>query len=193
MKVSDPLQAAAFANAIRCQLLLACGKGERSLSDLHYMFGHSLSKLHYHLGPLLESNLLRVSRVEPRAGRPIRFYRAVAERFLVPQESIADLPGERWALELRELLARNRGPVLLRYSSDPHGRMTVNLVQTDEDSRARIFEGWRVLHLSPDQRSALAADLADILARYARLERKTGAEPYLAHAAFAPRLKGTGL
>lgn len=189
-EVRDPLQAAAFANPLRCRLLLACTPGERSLSDLRGELGQPLAKLHYHLGRLLDARLLTVSRIEPRAGRPIRFYRAIAERFLVPQEALAELPGERWAAELRELLQRSRGPVLLRYAYADKGRMTVNLVQAEDDLLPRDFERWHMLSLSPRQRMALAKDLAEVLERHAKMENEPGAEPYLAHAAFAPRPTG---
>lgn len=187
MDIRDQLQAAAFANDLRCRLLLACTARERSLSDLRGELRQPLAKLHYHVGRLLEAGLVTVSRIEPRAGRPIRFYRAVAERFLVPQESLAELPGERWAAELRELLQRSRGPVRLRYGADASGRMTVNLVRTEEDAQPRNFEAWRILSLSARQRATLAKDLAEVLERYAEAEPEAGALPYLTHAAFAPR------
>lgn len=187
LQVHDPVQAAVFANPLRCRLLLACTSGERSLSDLHGELGQPLAKLHYHLGRLLDAKLLTVSRIEPRAGRPIRFYRAVAERFVVPQEALAELPGEQWATELRDLLQRSRGPVLLRYAYTGQGRMTVNLVREEGGAQPRNFEGWRILSLSPRQRVALAKDLAEVLERHAKAEPEIGAEPYLAHAAFAPR------
>jgi hypothetical protein len=190
MRIADPVQVAAFENRLRCRLLLTCGSAERSLSDLQRLLAAPLPKLHYHVRRLLDAGLLTVSRTQPRAGRPVLFYRAVAARFLVPQDAMPALPGDGLAAELRRLLydelARG-GEVSMMYEPGPaEGTMLMRLVRPEPEP-SRGFELWRVLHLTPAQRVALAQELAAVIKRYGAGEPAVGAEAYLAHAAFAPR------
>jgi hypothetical protein len=184
-RVASPLQAAALENRLRARLLIACATAERTLSDLERLTGHPLSKLHYHVGRLLAAKLLRVSREQARAGRPIRHFRAVAERFIVPQELLGDLPGDAFAAELRNLLQTNRGEVALRYAPDERGNLTVRLVRDESERTPKAIELWQVFKLSRAQRDALAGELLELFQRYAKAEG--GSETILAHAAFAPR------
>jgi predicted ArsR family transcriptional regulator len=184
-RVADAVQAAALENRLRARLLMACASTERSLSDLERLTGQPLSKLHYHVGRLLAAKLLRVSRTQARAGRPIRFFRAVAECFVVPQELLGDLPGDALAAELRGLLQMNRGEVALRYAADARGNFTVKLVREESGRAPKAIELWQVFRLSRQQRDALAGELLELFERYGRAE--PGSETILAHAAFAPR------
>jgi hypothetical protein len=193
MKVTGPVQLAAFENRLRCRVLVTCGTAERSLSDLQRLLATPLPKLHYHVRRLLDAGLLTVSRTQPRAGRPVQFYRAVAERFLVPQDALPALPGDGLAAELRQLLndelARG-GEISTLYEPGPaEGSMLMRLIRPEPEP-SRGFELWRVLHLTRAQRTTLAKELAAVLERYGAGEPTTGAEPCLVHAAFAPRAGG---
>lgn len=185
MRVDDPAQAAALENPLRARLLMACVAQERSLTDLQRLSGQTLPKLHYHVTRLLEARLLRVSREQARGGRAIRFFRAVAERFLLPQEFLGALPGEAMAAELRNLLQISRGDVSLRYAADDRGNVRVTLVRDESGPSPKAVELWQVFKLSRQQREALAKELRELFERYAKAEG--GAETLLAHAAFAPR------
>jgi DNA-binding transcriptional ArsR family regulator len=185
-RVKDRAQAAALENPLRARLLLACVAQERSLTDLQRLSGQTLPKLHYHITRLLDAALLRVSREQARGGRPIRFFRAVAERFLVPQEFLGELPGEALAAELRNLLQMSRRGVSLRYGSDSRGNLMVTLVRDETEHSPQAIELWQILKLSRQQRDALAKELRELFERYAKAE--TGSESILAHAAFAPRI-----
>lgn len=196
-RIEDPAQAAVFDDPLRARLLLACGRTERSLSELRRETGQPLSKLHYHAGRLIASGLLVVSRTEPRAGRAVRFYRAVAEAFLVSQAAIKSPTSALWSRELRESLAdaANRRELWVLYATDEQRRFRV--VLTDRDGRpprpggpVRAREYWKILRLNPDQRLALARDIEELLRRYEAPEPAGQGEPYLLHAAFAPRRRG---
>jgi DNA-binding transcriptional ArsR family regulator len=193
LRVENAAQVAAFENPLRCRVLVSCGREERSLSDLHRLLGLSLSKLHYHVARLLAAKLLVVSRAQPRAGRAVRYYRAVAERFLVPQESMPAGPGDALATELRQSLQDElvrEGAVSVLYAAGPEdGTMTMRLIRTESAASPRHMELWRLLKLDTAQRTALAKELAAVLERYATAGPRPGAEAYLAHAAFAPRRK----
>lgn len=193
-RIGDSLQAAAFENPLRARVLIACGPQERSLSDLRQLLGVPFAKLHYHVGRLLGAKLLVVSRTQPRAGRPVRFYRAVAERFLVPQESLPALPGEALAAELRQSLRDEldrAGEVSLLYGPGlTEDAFEVRLIRPEVPGPSRTMELWRILNLSPRRRAALAKELAEIIKNYAQLKPEAGAEPYFVHAAFAPKREG---
>ncbi|MBO9574376.1 MAG: helix-turn-helix transcriptional regulator [Sphingobium sp.] len=190
LRVSDPAQAASFGNPLRCRLLVACVHEELSLSQLQKRFGVPLSKLHYHIGQLLDVGLIAVSRTQPRAGRPIRLYRAIAGKFLVPHAFLADAPGENFATELRQLLRdeNDRDDELsLLYAPAADGNLRIRLVRSEDAEPARAFERWRLMKLNPGQRAALAQELSDVIERHAALDPAVGGETYLVHAAFAPR------
>jgi len=190
LKIAGPVQLAAFDNRLRCRVLLACGPRERSLSNLARLLDAPLPKLHYHVRRLLGAGLLAIARSQARPGRPIRHYRAVAESFLVPHGGQAVLPGDALAGELRGLLEDERGrggEMAVLYEAGPEeGSLRMRLIRP-ESPPSRAFELWRVLHLTPAQRQALAKDLAEMLTRYDAGGPGNGAEPYLAHAAMAPR------
>lgn len=193
MKIAEPVQLAAFENRLRCRVLVTCGTAERSLSDLQRVLAMPLPKLHYHVRRLLDAGLLTVSRTQPRAGRPVQFYRAVAERFLVLQDAMPALPGDALATELRQSLSAELvrgGEISTLYEPGPaEGTMLVRLIRP-EPGPSRGFELWRTLYLTREQRTELAKELAAVVERHGSREPAVGAEPYLAHAAFAPRANG---
>lgn len=184
-RVAHRAQAAALENPLRARLLMACAAHERSLTDLQRISGQTLAKLHYHVTRLLDAGLLRVSREQARGGRPIRFFRAVANSFLVPQALLGELPGEAMAAELRNLLQKSRGDVSLRYAADERGGFRLTLVRDESEPKPRAIELWQVFRLSREQRDALAKELRELFERYAKAQG--GSETLLAHAAFAPR------
>lgn len=175
-------------------MLIACGPQERSLSELRQQLGLPFSKLHYHVARLLAAKLLAVSRIQKRAGRPVRFYRAVAERFVVAQESLPALPGEALSAQLRQSLQDQigrAGEVSLLYGPGPApAGFEVRLQRPQVQGPSRGMELWRILQLTPNGRTALAKEFAELFQRYARAEPEPGAEPFIVHAAFAPKQPG---
>jgi len=189
-RISGRAEAAALDHPVRSRLLLACALRERSLTDLAQELGHPLPKLHYHVGRLTDSGLLRQDRVEPRAGRPIRYYRAIAESFLISLADMGESVGEGLGRELRRSLAEqtNRMDLSLFYHMDEAGRFRVRMIDRDGGGRgSRVFEHWKILRLTAEQRMALAKDIAAVISRYEEAPAP-GGEPFLVHAAFAPKL-----
>ena len=189
-RIEAPAQAAALDHPLRSRLLLSCAPRERTLTELSDEFRQPLSKLHYHLGRMTACGLLQVSRIEPRAGRPIRHYRAIAEAFLLSLADVAVPMGEALGRELRQSLAdeANRRDLSLLYHLDEAGQFRVRLVDPEGQGRTpRAFEHWKVLTLAPEQRKALAAELSAVIARYEAAAAAGAGEPFLVHAAFAPK------
>jgi hypothetical protein len=188
-RISGRAEAAALDHPVRSRLLMACALRERSLTELSKEIGQPLPKLHYHVGRLVDGGLLRPSRTEARAGRPIRYYRAVAESFLISLADMGEPAAEGWSRELRRSLAEqaNRRELSLLYHTDERGAFRVRLIDPEGPGRSsRAFDYWKVLRLTPAQRTALAAELAAVISRYEA--PSPGGEPFFVHAAFAPKL-----
>lgn len=185
LRVTSRHQALALENALRANVLAACIPCERSLTELSELTDEPLPKLHYHVERLLAAGLLAVSRERLRAGRPVRYFRAKAACFVVPQDLSRVLPGDKLAQELRTELQRRRHEVVLRYAADAEGRLEVRMTRAVPSPRSLALELWHILSLTPRQRDNLAAELTDLFSRYASLSE--GTEMVLAHAAFVTR------
>jgi DNA-binding transcriptional ArsR family regulator len=188
-RISNRSEAVALDHPVRSRLLLACAPRERSLTELAQELGQPLPKLHYHVGRLTACGLLRQERVEPRAGRPIRYYRAVAESFLISLADMGESVAEGMNRELRRSLAEetNRREFWLFYHTDEVGRFRIRMIDRDGGGRGpNVFEHWKVLRLTAEQRKALAEEIAAVIARYEAAS--SAGEPFLVHAAFAPKL-----
>lgn len=188
--VSGARQVSAFANPLRVRVLMACATEECSLSALQRLTGSPLAKLHYHVSRLLAAELIVVSRTQRRAGRAIKFYRAAGESFIVPQEKLPVLPGDRLSVQLRNALReeqRRGGEFSLVYTSAPGGKMLMKHLPQTPTTPSRGVEMWRAIALNNRQRASLAKELGELLERYATAEPEAGAEALLVHAAFAPQ------
>jgi DNA-binding transcriptional ArsR family regulator len=190
-RVQGRAQAAALEHLLRAWLLLACTRRERSLGELARELGLPFPKAHYHMTKLLDCGLLQVVRTQARQGRPIRYYRAIAEAFLVSSADLSEQVSDRLARELRQSVAQevNRRESFLRYHLDPSGRPRVR--QLDPEGRGvteRAMDHWKIMRLTSEQRVALAGELAALITRYEDAQAVDGGELYLVHAAFAPKL-----
>jgi predicted transcriptional regulator len=188
-RVAGGAQAAALDHPVRSRLLMACARRERSLTELAKEIGQPLNKLHYHVGRLTDAGLLRQSRTEARAGRPIRYYRAIAESFLISRADMAKPVAEAWSRELRQSLAEqaNRRELSLLYHADEAGRLRVRLIDPEgHGRRSGAFDYWKVLRLTAEQRQALGQEMAALISRYET--PSPSGDLYFVHAAFAPKI-----
>src|SRR5688500_17585725 len=83
-RIGSPDAAAVFLDPKRRRILVQFLGRERSMADVGRALAMPLNRLTHHVGTFLRLGLLMVVREQARAGRPIRFYRAVADSFLVP-------------------------------------------------------------------------------------------------------------
>ncbi len=130
-----------------------------------------------------------MSRVQPRGGRAVRFYRAIATSFVVGQEWLAAPPRERWEKDMREALqalAIRRERALV-YSSDEEGRPRVRIRDdADDTAMAPALDLWKLSRLSRSQCAELARDLQMLASRYGAPSSAAGGEAVLIHLAFVP-------
>ena len=187
MEIDSPDRAAVFTDPKRRRIVTAFMGGERSLSEAAAALAMPMNRLAYHVGALLRLGLLEVTRERKRAGRPIRYYRAVADAFVIPAAMMVRRPGDGLAAELRGLLGQAEtlaGTRDMMLSLDSTGRPLLS--RCGGEAEADACEYWRVLTLSRSDARALAGDLGQLLRKYDRSGEK-GAQAYLAHVAMAPR------
>ena len=83
-EVREETQARLLTDTESCKLLAPFIGFERSATQAALEIGCSLERLLYRIKQFERAGLLRETRRERRPGRPIRYYRAVADGFLIP-------------------------------------------------------------------------------------------------------------
>jgi hypothetical protein len=166
----------------------------RSVREAADVLGLDLDAVLYRVRRLHAAGLLEVAAVQPRAGRPIKRYRALHDAWFVPfevlpyadlEETFLDLHGAHAARAARAAarwLAR-RPWAGYRIGVDEAGRMWMRGASDDEPGATAPrpvgglggpMDAGLELRLSADDARALNADLADLIARY---EARAGEGP----------------
>lgn len=187
--------------------------GERTASAVAGELGVRVSSMLYRIRQLLELGLLQVVRVEPRRGRAVRYYQAVADSFFVPFE-LTDADtfgalGSSSALELRRLLETSLGAAHeamgrtfegggVRLMRDQEGRidrtLTHEAVSAEAtsfpelalDSRApALWDQHCTLDLTGAEAKAFQRELSELYGRYYR-RAGDDRQPYIVRLALAP-------
>lgn len=174
--------AAAFASPQKRMILQSLIGAELTLGDLRRPTGMSLSLLHYHVGGLAALGLVAVVREEPRAGRPVRHFRATARSFFVPAEHLVKAPGTGLTWLLRDRLDQCLARSLQGISFTHDGLNHRAHLHTDPDHPSTALELWIDAGLDAADASNLAADLQAIVDRY-RARAKPGQPRHLVHVA----------
>ncbi len=135
----------------------------------------------------VELGLLKIVAEQPRQGRPLKLYQAVAEGFLIPDELMPRMPGDLLTDELRqrigqEMVAHGSSHVI---KADSDGKPLLAPLP-GEDGGELPYEAWRILRLNRADAAQLRKDIATLLNSYE--ERETpGAREWLIHAAMVIR------
>lgn len=187
MAVSDPAAAAAFVNSRLRRTLMLFARHDLSLGEAARAANLDLKRLHHHAQRLVQLGLLKVSSIRPRAGRPIKMYRAAADAFFISQRHLPTSSTKGLSDELRHLLAEeeNRSVDGILISIGHEGEPVVRLVPHGTPS-GRSFELWRILRLSPADFAELREDLDAVLTKYQQRASPRG-RIHLVHAAGAVR------
>jgi predicted ArsR family transcriptional regulator len=186
-RVIDPRAAAALADPQRRRLVLLLAGSDRTLAEIAGTAELDLKRLHYHVGQLCRLGLVRVTGARRRAGRPVKFYRAVADAFFVPAEVAASGPSKALAMQLDRSLAalRTRTQEGVLYCRSQDSGPQIRAVADPAAKNIAAAELWRVLRLSRSEATSLAREIKDLINHHARNQRPTD-KPYLVHFAFAP-------
>jgi hypothetical protein len=135
----------------------------------------------------VELGLLETVAEQPRRGRSLKLYQAVASAFVIPDELMPRMPGDLLADELRgriaqEMAARGSSHVI---RADGEGNPLLEPLAAEGEG-GLPFEAWRILRLSRTDAAALEAQIVALLDSYE--DRQTpGAREWLVHAAMVVR------
>ncbi len=83
-RVQTATQAELFSDPVAVKFLEPFLGRERSASQAAAELGVAIDTLLYRVNKFLDAGLLEIVRLEPRAGRPIKIYRTIADGFYVP-------------------------------------------------------------------------------------------------------------
>lgn len=185
--ITQPAQGAVFLDPKRRRILAHFMGAERSMSEVARRLDIPLNRLAHHVAAFLRLGLIREARAEKRAGRPIRYYRAIADSFRVDAAAMKQSSGGPLAAELRAALdhaalVSGKGDLLLSLDAEgrPLLRRAIGRAQSD------AAEYWRMLSLTPVEARQLGRELAELMKSYDKPPQR-GAKIYLVHAALAPR------
>lgn len=154
------------------------------------------SSLAYWVQRFLKAGLIEVTRVVPRAGKPIPYYRAVTSEFRVPWDAMPPgvrdeflTRGRRGAFE-RFITASNQASALtstsgLRISAHDDRGIELNVDERDNDANPST-EWWGSVSLTDDEAAEVRRLLDDVRTRFSRDRDDPGRTPYLMVLGFAP-------
>jgi len=211
--VSDPTAARLVADPHAARFLEPFMGQERTASPVASELGVKVSSMLYRIQQLLDLGLLRVSRVEPRRGRALKYYRAVADTFFVPFEltdaETLEALGSSSANEMKRSLEASLGAGHeaagrafegwgVRLMRDREGRLDRSLAPEGEaadatsfpelalDPRApALWDQHCLLDLTEAEAKALQRELSQLYGRYYRCGG-TDQQPYIVRLAMAP-------
>lgn len=193
LTIRSAAAAAALADDRVRSLLVLFTPAARPLAEVARCSGMRLKDLHYQARKLVRLGLLCVVGERPRAGRPIKLYRAVADQFFVPDELLPNPFVRSLSVELDEVLLRSDftpGHGTL-FGVGPDGERYIRRVTEDGDM-GEMFDLWLMLRLS---RSDLAEFKDAIRAVMLEFENRSGPgqRPYLFRSTAVPRLQRNAL
>ena len=200
--VSDPAAARWLIRPSSLRQLEPFLGNTRSVSETAALTGERPNTVLKRVRRLQELGLLDCLESVPRAGRPVRRYRASADVFFVPFEatgadSLESALAERdayWERLLRHNVVRARMETLgswgTRIYRDERGRLQVqtavspdsNVIMLDQDMPAAL-SAWRdQVMLDHADAKAFQRELFELLRKY---QRASGAQRYVVHLAIA--------
>lgn len=191
---------------------------ERSVGQVAQELGVSPSGVLYRVRQFLRLGLIVETRAEPRNGRPIRYYRSVADGYFVPFQATSVTNQEALAAHafrrLREQLDESVGqawvkafgeerPIGIQVYRGPQGRLSRNIAPDPrglpserpldallEPEAPAVWDSWGTVRLSGEEAKALQRELAALLQRYWPPSRSATGE-YLLRLAMAPLTGGS--
>ena len=178
---------------------------ELSVSAAAREVGCSLHAMLYRVRVFLEAGLLRVTREEARAGRPIKYYRSAHDAYFIPLETtpyaeleerlkIQSAPAvdelvRAWAHLLREIEQRGR-----RLYRDPAGFVGSDsgekgwqLSDFDDPTLPAAFDFFLELYLPQTEAKRLQLELLALYQRYLPYREKNASKAYILQTALVPK------
>jgi len=211
LEVRDPVQARLLTDPTSRALLEPFVGSEKSVTQAAAEIGCSVQRLLYRIRQFQEAGLLEEVRQEPRAGRPIRVYRAVADGFHIPfaLTPFADMEALIAKQHAPTDRLRNRASARLALEGSSGGRRIYRDAasgelhsESDTPAPDNLTERMRgqagndvtlEVYLKPEAARAFALELRDLCARFqdATLPGMQG-QRFLVHLGLLPLIPGDG-
>ncbi len=205
-QVTDPDAVKVFLSGRELPVLAALMAGEWAVAPLAASLHLPLNATHHRVRRLLRLGLAHETRQAARRGRPVRYYRASSQAYLVPYHATPlGSPEELVGLQERDFTARflhavvqaaaplvsnerdvglrvfvNNGEVSFDVTPTAGAFQSAELLRPD---RPALLLNGGTLHLSPADAKALQRELSELHARYAALR---GPERYLLRLGLTP-------
>jgi hypothetical protein len=202
MTVDDPRMARYLTVPGKAWFLYPFIGQERSVADVARQYNLAANTVLYRVQTLLRLGLIRQTRIERRRGRPVRYYRAIADALFVPlaRTRLADLAAmiDQWSQSLQPLYAESIARTLLdrggdwgvRISREGNGQLLIAPAQRPEyfydyfnEDAPAIIEGWFDFWLDAGDAKALQQDL---MALYFKYYGRKGATRHLLRVGLTP-------
>lgn len=179
---------------------------ECTVQDAALELGERPGTVFYNVQRLEELGLLRLVRTQPRRGRALKFYRAVADQFFVPFKVTAAESLRHWlegqARVFEELFNQNIAQVI----EQQYGSEVGLAIERQEDGELKVFlspdginslnlvaptnpaagGAWGTLYLDYASAKNLQRELLELYQRYSAIG---GGQPYLMRYALTPLLR----
>ena len=177
-----------FTSKKRLKMLESFVGGECTVKEAAVQTRVPLNLMHYHVMKFLELGLLEVTRFEKRRGRAVKHYRAVADGFFVPYDSLPtattkehikayDAPLNETLLEAiavcvdglelgqrlwgRRFERDERGTLGMLTGPDPEELEDFNIISALLEDRAPAFWNlWDTLELEPSEAKRFRRELS---------------------------------
>jgi predicted transcriptional regulator len=183
--VDEPRAAAFLAAPEKAYFLYPFIGRERSVAEVARQLNLAINTVSYRVQMLQRLGLIRESRTEGRRGRPVRYYRAVADAFFVPlkRTALPDLAAmiDAWSQSLQMLYTESMAQVLLdqggewgvRISREGNGQLLIAPARRPEyfydyfnEDAPAILEGWFDFWLDSADAKAMQQDLMALYFKY---------------------------
>ena len=143
-----------------------CASEPRSVKALSDALSAPMNNVHYHVKKLISLELLLIDRVVARAGRAVKFYRPVADRFFIPESFRKEPGGTFRKLEQEAVLlerAKNGEGMIVRLEGKKGIKMEP--AQPGPRSFKHAQELWMSLEVDD-------GDVADLIENVTKLLKK---------------------
>ena len=177
---------------------------EQTVSAAAKGVGCTLHAMLYRVKTFVEAGLLRTTREEPRAGRPVKHYRSTFDAYFIPhgvtpyaslEDALLEKTREQAAFLTRQWagLLHDIGHDGRRFYRDPYGEVNwesgeVSSVKLDFDNPTypAAFDFSLEVRLSREEAKALQSELRALYLRYLPARAQTSGGDYVFQAALVP-------
>jgi hypothetical protein len=191
LTVTDPAQIDLLLDVTAAQRVGVFMGREHTLGTAAEELSIPASSLAYWVKQLLRAKLITITRLEPRAGRAIPHYRAVADEFIIPFAAMPPDAHEQFVGSARSLMyekltaavdssrRNNHNGVGVRISMQPNRHLEFGVTKEDPPPLTKAIESWGEIGLTTEEHAELSKALNDLIDRYSIGKPVRGRKKYM--------------